>query len=68
MGCSKGSDGNVKSFSINSHKTLRSVGAVNAAGCVDIDTGMILFGVGVLDGLWSLISSDRLDESSTDFR
>lgn len=61
----KGSDGNVKSFlHKQSIDTLRSVGAVNEAGCVDIDTGMILFGVDVLDSLWSLISSDhRLDES-----
>lgn len=61
----KGLDGNVKSFlHKQSIDTLRSVGAVNEAGCVDIDTGMILFGVDVLDSLWSLISSDqRLDES-----
>lgn len=61
----KGSDGNVRSFlHKQSIETLRSVGAVNEAGCVDIDTGMILFGVDVLDSLWSLISSDhRLDES-----
>ena len=61
----KGSDGNVKSFlHKQSIDTLRSVGAVNEAGCVDIDTGMILFGVDVLDSLWSLISSGhKLDES-----
>ena len=61
----KGADGNVKSFlHKQSIDTLRSVGAVNEAGCVDIDTGMILFGVDVLDSLWALISSDhRLDES-----
>ena len=60
----KGADGNVKSFlHKQSIDTLRSVGAVNEAGCVDIDTGMILFGVDVLDSLWTLISSDhRLDE------
>jgi len=55
----RGDDGNVKSFL---HKqeisTLRSVGAVNEVGCVDIDTGAILFGVDVLSSLWSLISTE----------
>ena len=60
----KGADGNVKSFL---HKQpvekLKDVGAVNESGMVDIDTGAILFGVDVLDALWSLISSDDvLDE------
>lgn len=54
----KGSDGNVKSFlHKQSIETLRSVGAVNDAGCVDIDTGMIIFGVDVLDSLWGLVST-----------
>ena len=60
----RGEDGNVKSFL---HKQtveiLHKTGAVNEAGCVDIDTGMILFGTDVLDSLWSLISSgNRTDE------
>lgn len=61
----RGEDGNVKSFlHKQSISTLRSVGAVNEAGCVDIDTGMILFGRNILDSLWSLISSEHgLDES-----
>ena len=57
----KGPDGNVKSFlHKQSVDTLRNVGAVNEAGCVDIDTGAILFGVDVLSSLWSLISSDSV--------
>lgn len=61
----RGKDGNVKSFlHKQSIETLRSVGAVNDAGCVDIDTGMIIFGVDILNSLWGLISSDdQLDES-----
>lgn len=54
----RGEDGNVKQFL---HKqeisTLQSTGAVNENGMVDIDTGAILFGVDVLDSLWSLIST-----------
>ena len=60
----KGSDGNVKSFlHKQSIDTLKSVGAVNDAGCVDIDTGAILFGVDLLDSLWSLISSSNIFDS-----
>ena len=60
----KGSDGNVKSFlHKQSIETLKAVGAVNEAGCVDIDTGAILFGADVLNSLWSLISTEgMLDE------
>ena len=57
----RGEDGNVKQFL---HKqeisTLQSTGAVNENGMVDIDTGAILFGVDVLDSLWSLISAERV--------
>lgn len=57
----RGDDGNVRQFL---HKqsigTLRSVGAVNEAGCVDIDTGAILFGTDLLNSLWSLISTDSV--------
>ena len=53
----RGEDGNVKSFlHKQSIEILRAVGAVNKAGNVDIDTGAILFGVDLLDSLWSLIS------------
>ena len=55
----RGDDGNVKSFlHKQSVETLEVVGAINLAGCVDIDTGAILFGTDVLNSLWSLISSD----------
>lgn len=54
----RGENGNVKKFL---HKqtveNLQAAGAVNESGCVDIDTGMILFGVDVLNSLWSLIST-----------
>ena len=60
----RGADGNVKAFL---HKqtveTLRSIGAVNESGMVDIDTGALVFGVDVLNSLWGLISTDdALDE------
>lgn len=55
----RGEDGNVKNFlHKQSVERLTEVGAVNKAGCVDIDTGAILFGVNLLDSLWSLISTD----------
>lgn len=57
----RGEDGNVKSFlHKQSIEKLKAVGAVNEAGCVDIDTGAILFGTDVLDSLWSLISIDSV--------
>ena len=61
----RGEDGNVKRFlHKQSVETLRAAGAVDGNGCVDIDTGMILFGTDVLNALWSLISSEgRLDEA-----
>ena len=55
----RGDDGNVKTFlHKQSMETLRTVGAVNDAGCVDIDTGAILFGRDLLDSLFTLISTD----------
>lgn len=55
----RGEDGNVKSFlHKQSITTLQSVGAVNGNGMVDIDTGAILFGMDLLNALWSLISTD----------
>ena len=55
----RGEDGNVKSFlHKQSVEMLESAGAVNKAGCVDIDTGAILFGVDLLTSLFSLISID----------
>ena len=55
----RGGDGNVKRFlHKQSVETLRSVGAVNDAGHVDIDTGALLFGTDVLSSLFSLISTN----------
>ncbi len=61
----RGEDGNVRSFL---HKqdvsTLQAIGAVNASGDVDIDTGAIILGTDVLSSLFSLISTDgKLDET-----
>ena len=60
----RGEDGCVRSFL---HKqtveTLTAAGAVNEAGAVDIDTGAVIFGVDVLDALYSLICTDgKLDQ------
>lgn len=60
----RGDDGNVRRFlHKQSIDTLRSVGAVNEQGCVDIDTGAILFGTDLLSSLWSLISSSNTFDS-----
>lgn len=61
----RGEDGYVKSFHHKqSEEMLRSVGAVNDAGDVDIDTGALIFGVDVLNALYKLISTDgRNDEN-----
>ena len=55
----KGLDENVRSFlHKQSVDKLKSAGAVNERGMVDIDTGAILFGADVMDALFSLISTD----------
>lgn len=55
----RGDDGNVDRFlHKQSIETLKEVGAVNNSGDVDIDTGTVLFGVDVLNALYSLISTD----------
>ncbi len=55
----RGEDGQVKSFlHKQSVEKLQRVGAVNERNDVDIDTGAVLFGVDVLDALYSLISID----------
>lgn len=55
----RGDDGNVRRFlHKQSAEKLYSVGAVNEAGDVDIDTGAVLFGVDVLNALYSLISTE----------
>jgi len=55
----RGEDGNVRQFlHKQSIETLQSVGAVNENGMVDIDTGAILFGIDLLNSLFSLISTN----------
>lgn len=55
-----GEDGNVRYFL---HKqtveTLRAYGAVNENGCVDIDTGAVIFSPEMLQSLYKLVSSDE---------
>lgn len=60
----RGADGMVRQFlHKQSIEKLRSVGAVNSSGAVDIDTGALIFGVDVLNSLYSLISTEgKLDE------
>ncbi|MBR2275306.1 MAG: bifunctional fucokinase/L-fucose-1-P-guanylyltransferase, partial [Lachnospiraceae bacterium] len=55
----RGEDGMVRAFlHKQSVERLRSVGAVNEAGAVDIDTGALFFGVDILNALYSLISTE----------
>ena len=55
----RGADGCVQAFlHKQTAERLRETGAVNEAGAVDIDTGALIFGVDVLDALWSLISEN----------
>ena len=43
-------------------ETLTSRGAVDARGCVDIDTGAVILGADVLEGLYSLVDTpERFD-------
>lgn len=60
----RGEDGFVRSFlHKQSIERLREAGAVNAAGDVDIDTGILVFGVDVQNALYSLICTEGvLDE------
>lgn len=55
----RGADGNVEEFL---HKqtieTLQEKGAVNARGCVDIDTGAVIFSSKMLSVLFGLISEN----------
>ena len=56
--------GNVKNFlHKQSEESLRSIGAVNEHGTVDLDTGAILLNVALLQALYGLISTDgKVDE------
>ena len=61
----RGEDGNVARFlHKQTEESLRSVGAVNQQGCVDIDTGAIIFSSDMLSSLYSLVCTDgKLDEN-----
>ena len=55
----RGEDGNVARFlHKQSEESLRACGAVNSRGCVDIDTGAVIFSKDMLRGLYGLISTD----------
>lgn len=57
----RGEDGFVRSFlHKQSEDALKKAGAVNERGMVDIDTGAVLFGIDLLDALWSLISTNAV--------
>ena len=66
----RGENGYVRQFlHKQSVEKLRSAGAVNEAGCVDIDTGAILLSTDVLNSLCSLISTDgAIDEADRYFK
>ena len=53
-----GRDEVLKFLHKQSEETLTSMGAVNAQGNVDLDTGAILMGVKLVNALFSLISSE----------
>ena len=55
-----GEDGNVKCcLQKKSEEELRKAGAVNEAGCVDIDTGALIFSTAMMDSLYSLIRTEE---------
>lgn len=64
----RGEDGSVAKFlHKQSIDTLRSCGAVNERGCVDIDTGAVIFSSEILSALYSLISTDdKFDQQKYD--
>lgn len=54
-----GPDGNVKCcLQKKSVEVLREAGAVNESGCVDIDTGALIFSTDIMKSLYSLIETD----------
>ena len=60
----RGDNGNVSRFlHKQSEEALRGCGAVNARDCVDIDTGAVIFSAGMLESLYSLISTDGAADS-----
>lgn len=55
-----GEDGNVRRFlHKQTAETLQACGAVNENGCVDIDTGAVVFSSEMLDALYSLVDDDE---------
>ena len=61
----RGEDGNVARFlHKQTEESLRACGAVNQRGCVDIDTGAIIFSCDMLSALYSLVCTNgKLDET-----
>ncbi len=56
-------EGNVKNFlHKQTEETLRQIGAVNEQDAVDLDTGAILLNVNLLKALYSLISTDGIND------
>ena len=54
-----GPDGNVKCcLQKKSVEVLQKAGAVNESGCVDIDTGALIFSTDIMKSLYSLIETD----------
>lgn len=57
----RGENGNVKCcLQKKPLEELYSVGAVNEAGCVDIDTGALLFSRQMMESLYSLVADEQL--------
>lgn len=64
-----GKDGNVARFlHKQTTETLKEYGAVNENGCVDIDTGAVIFSAEILDALYGLISTEENGQRKTDAR
>ncbi len=56
----QGKTGNVKKFlHKQSEQTLAELGAVNESGCVDIDTGAIVFSPDILAALYSMVDTEE---------
>lgn len=63
-----GENGFVKKFlHKQTEESLKECGAVNENGCVDIDTGAVIFPKNMLNALWGLISANgKFDEEKYD--
>ena len=59
----RGADGNVARFlHKQTEETLAACGAVNDRGCVDIDTGAVIFSSDMLASLYGLISTNGMPD------